>query len=40
MQDGRFPKLALKHQPVGKQSRGRPRKRLKDQSVQEYRINN
>jgi hypothetical protein len=27
MQDGRFPKLALKCQPVGKRSRGRPKKK-------------
>jgi hypothetical protein len=26
-QDGIFPKLALKYQPVGKRSRGRPKKR-------------
>jgi len=35
MQDGRFPKLALKYQPVGKRSRGRPKKRWKDQFLEE-----
>jgi hypothetical protein len=42
MQDGRFPKLALKCQPVGKRSRGRPKKDGKISSskrVEEYRIN-
>jgi hypothetical protein len=27
MQDDRIPKVALKYQPVGKRSRGRPKKR-------------
>jgi hypothetical protein len=35
MQDGRFPKLALRYQSVGKQSRGCPRKRWKQQFLEE-----
>jgi hypothetical protein len=33
--DDRLPKLALKHQPVGKQSSGDPKKRWKDQFLEE-----
>jgi hypothetical protein len=35
MQDERPPKLALKYQPVGKRSRGHPKKRWKDQFLEE-----
>jgi hypothetical protein len=42
MQDERLPKSAFKYQPVGKWSRGHPKKRWKDQflkTAEEYRIN-
>jgi hypothetical protein len=42
MQDEELPQLALKYQPVGKRSGGRPKKRLKERflkRIEEYRIN-
>jgi hypothetical protein len=41
MQDGKFPNLALKYQPVGKLSRGRPKEMERPVlvRVEEYRIN-
>jgi hypothetical protein len=38
MQDERLPKLAIKYQPVEKQSKGHP-KRSSWKRVEEYRIN-
>jgi hypothetical protein len=35
MQDERTPKLALKYQPVGKRNRCHPKKRWKDQFLEE-----
>jgi hypothetical protein len=35
MQDERPPELALKYQPVGKRNTGHPRKRWKDQILEE-----
>jgi hypothetical protein len=34
-QDERPPKLPLKYQPVGKRNRGHPKKRLRDQFLEE-----
>jgi hypothetical protein len=38
MQDERLPKLAFKYKPVGKQNKEHPKKRWKDQFLEEYRL--